>query len=60
MLWLYQRHALKAFQASVGDEEGNDYFVTPKNINSRCSQGGRSIDSLTWLEFNSANLNIIQ
>jgi len=26
MLWLYQRHALKAFRASVGDEEGHSYF----------------------------------
>jgi len=23
MLWLYQRHALKAFRASVGDEDGH-------------------------------------
>ncbi len=23
MLWLYQRHALKAFRASVGDVEGH-------------------------------------
>ncbi len=23
MLWLYQRHALKAFRALVGDEEGH-------------------------------------
>jgi len=24
MLWLYQRHALKALRASVWDEEGHD------------------------------------
>ncbi len=23
MLWLYQRHVLKAFRASVGDEDGH-------------------------------------
>ena len=38
MLWLYQRHALKAFRASVGDEEGHDSFTPPKKLNSRCSQ----------------------
>ena len=28
MLWLNQRHALKAFRASVGDVEGHDSFVS--------------------------------
>ena len=37
-LWLYQRHALKAFRASVGDKEGHYSFVPPKKLNSRCSQ----------------------
>jgi len=27
MLWLYQRHALKAFRASVGDVEGHFNFT---------------------------------
>ncbi len=26
VLWLYHRHALKAFRASVGNEKGHDYF----------------------------------
>jgi len=35
MLWLYQRHALKAFRASVGDEEGHawKYIIKPAAIN---------------------------
>jgi hypothetical protein len=28
ILWLYQRHDLKAFRASVGDVEGHDSFVS--------------------------------
>ena len=57
MLGLYQRHTLKAFRASVGDEEGHDYFVTPKKINSRCSQAvGYSVFSMYYQDGSYPNL----
>jgi len=46
MLWLYQRRALKAFRASVGDEEGYMRYANilrpDSNINSDQFFGGRS------------------